>query len=281
MDCNDCDADIPDHVDRCVACGSDVGYPNVRAAQHPEELAALRRRVDIAETNAATRGHEHVVKEFRLAVRGSRAVMCCRLGILDNVVSSDNGLFSTYYQLVDAEARIPEHNAYDEGRQAVDATLFPKYHEHIRFAALSLDGRGLTNYGPYSVAFRDQMIEKRASVFEGNSFLELQRQRVIVGTPVPRGLRATWERRDDLAVAKLAAKLDGSTQPSDFPKVLLRTSADCSQDEFIEVHIYGPLHRRSIEKVRGRKPKRKQDRVLVENLRENLRQVKVELELDP
>ena len=53
-------------------------------------------------------------------------------------------------------------------RVFADDALFPGYKEQIRFAALSLDGKGLSSYGECTLILRDHMIAHRASVLEGN-----------------------------------------------------------------------------------------------------------------
>jgi len=49
MKCLNCHEEIPDHVRSCVVCGTDAGYPNVRAALRNEEVSALKLRVKEAE----------------------------------------------------------------------------------------------------------------------------------------------------------------------------------------------------------------------------------------
>ncbi len=72
------------------------------------------------------------------------------LSVLQTIVSKPHTMhLSTSWS--GAEARIPEENEFDEKRLAIDVKLFPYYHEVIRFAALTLDRRGLTNYGAYSI----------------------------------------------------------------------------------------------------------------------------------
>jgi hypothetical protein len=60
-------------------------------------------------------------------------------------------------------------------------------------------------------------------------------------------------------------------QPSDFPKVLLTPSAPGAEGDFIEVHIYGSLHRQNIERLSVRKPRKKADQVLLKEIEKKLR----------
>jgi hypothetical protein len=87
---------------------------------------------------------------------------------------------------------------------------------------------------------------------------------------VPKGFRATWGRRDLLAVAKLELVLEPDTPPASFPSVLLRVGSSSQDDDFVEVHIYGSLHRRNISRLIVRRPKPKADRAILKQLKARL-----------
>ena len=279
MDCpnSDCAYKLPVHVDRCPVCGRDVGFPNVRAAQAPAEVAALEAREDRALQRAAADDRLDKLEQFRQAVKNSQAAICRKLSVLQQLVSSDNELYATFYELVRAEARLPQDNAFDRVRNAIDALLFPNYHEKIRFAALTLDGCGVPTYGDYTMVLRDQAIRLRATVFEENSFV-FMKYKAAPYEPPPPGHMAIWDHRDKLAVAKLGDRIEAGTKPEDFPRILLCVGATPEDDQFIEVHIYGPIHRRAIERVVGPVPKSKEDCCIFEDLRNTLEQIGVRLE---
>jgi len=130
--------------------------------------------------------------------------------------------------------------------------LFPHYKEQIRFAALSLDGVGLSTFGVCSIEFREEMIAHRASVFDENSVLFIERHGVKVSrTPgVPKGYRAIWGERDKLCVAKLAARIDSTTAPNQYSSLLLTQGASPEAHEFVEVHIFGPMTVLTMKRVR-------------------------------
>ncbi|MBI3671133.1 MAG: hypothetical protein HY237_15300 [Acidobacteria bacterium] len=172
------------------------------------------------------------------------------------LVSSDNQLYASFYQLVGAGARRPEDTPVEKARLLADDLLFPYYREEMRFAALSLDGLGATSYGECSLVLKDGPIRERATVFEENSVYFCKRRDLGLNRSVPPGYRATWDERDQLAVAKLESVLQPETQPSDFARILLRPHVKPKEDDFIEVHIYGPLHRRNIERLVVRRPKK-------------------------
>jgi hypothetical protein len=79
---------------------------------------------------------------------------------------------------------------------------------------------------------------------------------------VPPGYRAPWERRDELAMAKLHDQIDSATPSENYPSILLRQGTSTGDADFIEVHIYGPLHRAAIERVIGPRPKSRSDLVI-------------------
>ena len=66
---------------------------------------------------------------------------------------------------------------------------------------------------------------------------------------LPHGYRATWENRDKLCVAKLAAKIDAATLPDAYSGLLLQQGMTSEDDDFVEVHIWGPMTIRTVEEV--------------------------------
>lgn len=278
MDCQSCGGPVPASASRCPVCQADVGFPNVRAARADRETNALRQRVADALTSARARGCEAILAELASAVGSSMALIARSLSVVLRLVSSDTELYPSYYLQVAAGTRIPEENYWDRRRGAVDQALFPNYAERITFAALSLDGLGLARYGAYAIVLREDRIEHRATVFEENPFAFFQRHRVVTGDPVPPGYRALWASRGQLAQAKLQYKLDPTTQSTEFAQILLTNGPTAKDDDFIEVHVFGPIHRRAIERVIGPKPKKK-DRALVRSLENKLHEVGARLEL--
>ncbi len=278
MQCPECDTEVREFEWHCTACNHDCGYPNVRAAQKPEEQAELARRVQVAEAEVSVKGTTNVLNQFRQAMHDSKAVLCRSLSKTQELVSSDNEIYSTFYQLVGAGNRRPEETQIERDRLLADDLLFPHYRQHIRFAALSLDCQGVGHYGGCSIVFKETAIRKRATVFEENSLSFCAKRKLGVGRPVPPGYRALWEERDRLAIAKLGTSLELGSNSDDFPKVLQKKSEKPEQQNFIEVHIYGPLHRRSIERVVTQKPTPRADRIILRNLKRVLSDIGATLE---
>lgn len=279
MDSNPCDFcgnDIPLSYERCPHCARPGLFPNVRAAQTPPEQQALDRRHQAALQKAEARGAKTAVEDFESSVRASRAVMARSLRELDRLASSDQELVSTYYNLLRAEARLPHGNEWDGLRGIADEALFPGYKEHIRFAALSLDGAGLPHYGECSFVLRESMIAHRASVYEENSALSLKKHQY----KPPAGYRATWDNRGKLSVAKHGGEIEATTTPQEFARLLLASGAMPEEDRFVEVHIWGPISIRTVERVLAPSPKKGQ-RSIWKALRDRLAKVGVTLEENP
>lgn len=277
--CTACGAPVPPHLRNCAVCGTDNECPNVRAARNTREQAALQERLRNAEISADARTCLTVLNSFGTAVLNSRAVIARSLGVVHNIVKSDNELYVPFYKQVASGARLPEVNGWDQGRTAADSTILPNYHQEISFAALSLDGKGLTAYGAYTIVLRDQAVALRASVFEENPFTFNQRHRIIAGQPVIPGYRAIWSERDILAKAKLHHLLNSKTTPDKFAGILMTQRSASGDPDFIEVHIFGNIHRRAIDRVLGPRPRSGLDNVLFKDIERALRQVGATLEI--
>ena len=190
---------------------------------------------------------------------------------LDRLIASDQEMIPSYYGLLAGQVRLPHGNQWDGLRGTADEALFPGYKEHIRFAALSLDGQGLSSYGECSFIFRDKMISHRASVYEENSAVSLKKH----GYEPPLGHRATWAERARLCVAKLGERIKPKTTLDQFSHLLLQPGRSSGEDGFVEVHVWGPMTIRSIERILVGKQRRRAAR---KALRDRLKTFGVELE---
>lgn len=243
--CDHCGNAIPLRWERCPHCALPGLFPNVRAAEAPTEREALDRRYRRALRAATDCGAGEKAAQFEKEVAGSKAVMARSMRELDRLSASDQELFTTYYGLLRGEVRLPHDNKWDRLRGIADEALFLGYREHIRFAALALDGAGLAHYGECSFVFRDTMIQHRASVYEENSALSLKKH----GYEPPLGHRATWLQRSTLCVAKVAGDIHADTPREQFPRLLLSSGAAPEEDRFVEVHIWGPMTIRTVERI--------------------------------
>ncbi len=205
---NKCGEEVPDHSRICVVCGKDAGYPNVRAAEKPEEVQAVEKRYQSAILESKKRDCEDIVEHFRVAITSSEAVFCRPVTKMSALVSSDNELYASFHTLVEAGMRLPEKNSFDIRRAAIDATLFPNYFRDIQFAALTLDGFGPRYYGECSIVLKDIAVAGRATVFEENSFDFFEKNKIPTGEQPPFGYKTTWMNRDRLAVGKVGSRIN-------------------------------------------------------------------------
>jgi hypothetical protein len=223
----------------------------VRAAEQPTNRDALAVRYEAVRASASERGALPTLETFESELARSRAVLGRSAGEVDRLASSERQGYASYYQLIEAEARLPDDNQWDPLRRLADSVLFPGYEKHIRFLALSLDDTGLDSYGECSLVCRDSMIEHRATVFEANSTVFLGEQPATLSelqSAIP-GRRATYADRATLCVAKLGDRLSADTATRDFAGVLMAQGQTSADDDFIEVNIYGPMTIRTFQKV--------------------------------
>ena len=277
--CRFCGSSIPEHIERCVVCQRDVGFPNVRATKCQEEIEALDKRLKDAMVSAEARKCQDILEDFGGAVLASKVVIARNLTIVLNLVSSSNAMYISFYKQVSSGMRLPEGNKFDRGRSAVDGVLFPYYKDKIQFAALSLDNCGVRKYGDYNIILKEDIIRHRSSVFEENSFKFCQEtHKIIAGDRLPCGYRACWEDRGKLAMSKLHSEFDWETRKEQYPGILLKQGTGPENVDFIEVHIFGEIHRRAIEKVVGPKPKNR-EKALWKSLERKLSEVGAVLEV--
>lgn len=274
----DCQEEIHGSYRSCVVCGRDAGHPNVRVAEEPREKAALSVRYGTSLSRAAADGYQNVFERFQHAVSQSNAVICRPLSNLVEIVSSDDALYVSYYRQVAAGIRMPADNSWDRGRESVESAVFPHYYQEMAYGALSLTGIGVTAYGHFSILLKEAAIKERASVFDQPLFPFFRNEKIVVGEPLPLGYRATWPDRGRLAAAKLGSQLTADTSDDCFQAILLKEGTDTETD-CVEVHIYGPIHRRAIARVTGSSPHRKADRILVASIKKKLVEVGASLEL--
>jgi hypothetical protein len=247
--CSDCGNSFHLSQPQCPHCGRPGLYGNVYAAEDADEVNALEERYQLAKHDAATRGSDTAIGNFETALLNSQAVIARPVNEVQRLATSDNELYATYYQLLNSPIRLPTGEKWDVLRASADSSLFPNYKEEIRFGALSLDGLGVSNYGECFIVLKTDMIAHRASVFEENSVRWIQEIKFKDAHDLPKGYRATWDHRGKLSVAKLASKIDATTPSGQYSEILMRQGASTEEDDFVEVHIWGSMTIRTIERV--------------------------------
>ena len=281
MVCPNCSNNqIRRHERMCPKCQSDCGFPNVRQAKEPEEQEALSDRLRAATQDAEARGCIGLLDDFRKAVRGSKATINRSLSKLNALVESDDTLFATFYDLVRAGLKRPSETEIEKIREIADLLIFPGYEDQIRFAALSLSNNGAPTYGACAIVLSEAAIAHRATVFVENSALYSRNEGLGSSKlEVPKGVRAAWAQRDELAATKLSAMLEVGMNSQDFQRILLRSDGkNPEKDAFIEVHIYGAIHRTSIERVVVPKSERRGNASLIAEIKSKLEPLGVSVE---
>jgi hypothetical protein len=251
MVCPNCSNEIAVNLEKCPVCGHYAGALNVREAAQETEQRALETRYHDTQARADRAGSRHVLDLFDLAMRKTVAVINVDLRYLAAFLTNDNELYSNYSRAVGGQIRKPARPIDDKERLAVEGRLFGGYSREIRYAALSLDGRGLMSYGPYAMQLRDIALSDRATLLEENSYAFVSKHTVDLRRDLPAGHRAVWSNRHMLAVAKLGDRLTSGVAQRTFPAILLFSDGNRAHDQFIEVHIYGPFDNRAVEAITG------------------------------
>lgn len=158
--------------------------------------------------------------------------------------------YVSYYRAVAAGQRRIAELTYHAHRGAVDAKVHTGYEAEILNAAVSPDGRGLTNYGAVTLQLREFAIDQRASVLRENAFGFYERydlgRRDATEEP---GWRSNWVERGLLGVAQLADTVTSAMPVADLPEIVLSSGAGRDDDRYMEVHIYGTLPREALDRV--------------------------------
>lgn len=243
--CDYCNFEYDESQTACRHCGLPAKFPNVLAANKAEETSFIDREYDEV-INKASPAVVAILNDFEATIgRESQTVLVRPLAEVNNLFDRMSNLHQTFHQKLQAGAVRFDGGRYDKNRPTVDAKLFPGYHEMITFAALSIKETGVCGaYGKCHMVLKASMTNHRASVFKGNSYEVLTPLVTKLDDPVPKGLRTTWERRGKLAVSTFAPKFTSATTKADYPTIL-----NDGAKGFIEVHIYGSISHRTIEKV--------------------------------
>lgn len=252
--CQLCQSPFPASQERCPHCGRPSLFPNVTAASLPVERAALDARYSKACLKLEQSNCDALRQDFELAVRDQgKAVISTNFAEVERIAATDSHVFSTYYQRVQAGLHIPTGGKWDVLRGVAEHALFPGYKDHIRFGALSLHDQGVWNYGQCAIVLKNEMVTHRTTLFEDNNvvFTVYEQQMTMAkAVDLEPGHRAVWGEREKLCVAKLAPRLEAGLATRDFPDLLLESGLSTRDDRFVELHIWGPLTVRAIDRIR-------------------------------
>lgn len=263
MNCIKCGSAVPGHKRACDTCGTDCGFPNVRVAELSEEVLAISARVNDAMVSSDARKCKNVANQFVKNINEhSKAIIARPLAIIDSLISDPNIIYASFQKQVKAGLRNPQDNEFDKVREAYESALFPHFSDEIVFASLTLKESGMSGYGTHAFTLKTEMIEDRATLFEENPHNFVEKHRVILNKPIPKGFRTIWTDRGMLALAKLHSRLKKDTTIAEFPDILETDNGGSGDSDWIEVHIYGVINRNAIESVSGPVPKTREDKVI-------------------
>jgi len=202
-------------------------------------IADLGRNYDAAIADAILRGLEAKLDVLEDILKRSVATINIAPKLLYGMAAGQN--YRSYYKAFRADMRPIAERQYHIRRSMVDAAVHPEYGEEILNAALSPDGRGLTNYGPITLHLLEISISDRASVMRENAFDFFERNDLGKNIEEEPGWRSVWTDRHKLGVAHLIPTMTSATAIQDIPNHILFSGAARSDDRYIEVHIYGEL----------------------------------------
>ena len=279
--CDFCHNEMPMSATICPHCGWPAYYPNVRAAEDADEVAALESRYQAAVADASGRGAARPLRNLETEVSNSKAVIARSAGELQRLAKSDKEIYATYYELLQSGVISHTSDKWSLLRALADETIFHGYKKEIRFAALTLDARGLHNYGDCYIMLRTEMIAHRASAFEENTvmFMKHHDVRVSEADNLPRGYRSAWDGRGKLCVAKLFGRIDADTTRDEYPKLLLSGGATTADDDFVEVHVWGPMTARTFEQVTVKARTRRAHKAIIDALKNSFDELSVKLQV--
>ncbi len=251
--CDHCLFELPGDALHCPHCCFGQRALNVVKAREKSETFELERRYQAAIKDAKRRGCAAQVAQFETEIAADgRLVMGTSKKKLMPLIRGDRDVFATYYDLEALRFPQPATGPIDWNTKRPQAEIeLLGTHKHIdklHYAALSLDGESLPHYGDCTIWLAPHMVTHRASLLTENSVICFLRH----NAQIPPGHRASWDDRTKLCVAKLAGKIEASTVPADFPKLIMKPGPDTTGigDEFVEIQILGEMTIRTFERVK-------------------------------
>jgi hypothetical protein len=213
----------------------------------------LVRRSNDAHATSTRRGTTQLLGKVEALAEQSLPVIAMSFAACDDILRP--GKYCNY----DQRKRDPAEAQHHADREMVGARLFPMYHQHILYAALSSDGRGLSSYGPVAVRWEvtANYLARRASLLEENSFTFMITMPSVAEVRQSRqGYRAIWDDRAKLVTAKLAPRLTSTTSESELSGMLLHAGTNREDDDFVEIYIYadGGIDVRNVNMVTLQQP---------------------------
>lgn len=269
-ECPDCKNKMPISRVSCPHCGRPQFFPNVDLASSSEETEKLRNRFETAMQDCRDRNVEEIAKQFFASCESTVAVFACTLLKLHREIASLTEVFETYYDLeqLKLNAASPSEGDLNWAKLRPQAEI-ELLGDHINidklhYACLSLNGEGLESYGDCLVELDTKMIAHRASCFEGNTAVIYNRFHSF-----SEFVRSTWADRARLCLAVCGERINQSCTVAEFPAILNVIRDNPISDDFIEVHVIGPMTSRSFRAVRVNvSAYKRRDKLLLKAIRE-------------
>jgi len=240
---------MPISLTSCPHCGRPQFFPNVDLAGTDEERGKLSTSYDEVISRCKGSKSQGTLSKFDKACESSAAVFACSLEKLHREVATGTDVFETFHDLERLRLQVGEIGDHDWAKLRPQAEIeLLGGHQHLdklHYASLSIGETGLTSYGKCLVKLSEPMIAHRASCFEGNTAVLYKRQRSFDSC-----LRSTWPERNRICTAVFGEKIDDDTEYNDFPTILVDVAENRVDDQFIEVHIFGPMTAKTFESVR-------------------------------
>lgn len=262
--CPQCDAPQSSFNHECNACGTFLGFPNVRIANLSNEVQALETRVQISEKRAKL---NDVFNEFSMLMdevdQHSSVIVSMPVDTALNIVMNINYLFVNYERLVGAGARSPAEFVSDAHRKVVAGALYGSFGEKIVYGALSLSERGLKSYGDIHCKLKAVAVNKRTLFLHENSYVFIDK---YGDSDHPKGYRSDWANRAKLVATKLEENklLQKKQGREEWEQLMLVCDGkNRDRDEFVEAHIFGAFNVFSIEQMIAAEPIDKSKKNLV------------------
>jgi hypothetical protein len=246
--CKECNSDMAVSRRTCPHCGRPSLFPNVDLANDSPERKKLKDKYVAALDDCNRKGTKVLADDFENACKSSQAVFALNAQKLYREIASGTDVFETYYDIERLKNRTQDGSGLDWGRlrpQAEIELLGDHFNiDQIHYASLSLEGRAL-NYGDCIVTLSETMISHRATCFEGNTAVLYHEKKTFADL-----CRSDWQNRHEICVAMFAEQLALGSTPADFPAILVQAGKTSIEDQFVEVHLFGPMTVRTFESVR-------------------------------
>jgi len=259
--CRTCGTECLTSIRHCPTCDEDLGYPNVRFAEHEQKY--LHEKYDYKVGSLSSEESAKLVK-LETCIESNSKVVVAVPEIQAKVFLQDSrNLYSNYESQVQSGGRVPAPYHDDTIRMAIAGKLFGHSANMIKYGVLSLSNESLHNYGNVFFTLKNVSIEKRVSFLIDNSYHFAENHDGKLIEPLPVGYRAHWGNKEKLVIYKLFDTLKPNFHNDDCMQQLVCQGEDRGKDCCIEAHIFGNFNIDSVETIKfSPKIRRKEKRIL-------------------